>query len=191
MTVIDALPLGVPDEAVAALDEMADEHPNYRFELTPEGLIEAEMTPVSTHSRIISMLMFWLTRKLGDDPLRVRTEVGVVTHRAGRSALRRPDIAVFREPPPDGVQYLEPGYIQVVVEVTSRSTEKNDFGPKVVEYAGSGIPHYWVVDAHEQVHMYVRDPVTGYDRNNALIVPLQDLLDGRAKSTIEDLFDQT
>lgn len=132
----------------------AQADPGATYELTTEGIIEVTMTPPKNrHGRISAALMRWfLTSSYGE---LVRTEVGVATDAPGPYlGGREADLAVFRGVPDDDAHYNHPADLLLVVGITSPSTTHVDFGQKIEEYGASGIPHYWIVDADDTVHLY-------------------------------------
>lgn len=158
------------------LTALSEANPLLRYELSPEGTIEATMTPRSRHNGIIAELMFWLYRHLPDASRRIQQDSGVMTHANGVAGFRQPDLMLFSEAPPDGL-YLDPALVTLVVEVVSPSTRRVDFDEKVMEYASSGIPHYWIVDSDENVRMHRLDESTGiYHQHDVHILPLAELL---------------
>lgn len=69
-----------------------------------------------------------------------------------------PDICFFEKAKsemfvPEQMQFPAP---DIVIEVLSPSTEKNDRETKLLDYAAHGIPEYWIVDAeHESIEQYM------------------------------------
>nr|WP_206322280.1 Uma2 family endonuclease [Streptomyces sp. HNM0575] len=49
---------------------------------------------------------------------------------------------------PDSRGLFSPHDVEFVVEVISRSTAANDYGPKLAVYASSGVPSYLIVDPY-------------------------------------------
>ena len=84
------------------------------------------------------------------------------------SNVRAPDIAVVDKDIGDRKQ-LDPSDILLAVEIASSSLAL-DLGRKRIDYASSGIRHYWVVDVEGcRVHCYA-DP-QGADYSAILVVP--------------------
>jgi Uma2 family endonuclease len=169
---------------VADLTALSEANPLLRYELSPEGTIEATMTPRSRHNGIIAELMFWLHGHLPDATRRIYQDTGVMTRTEGGTGYRQPDLMLFTQEPPDD-QYLDPALVILVVEVVSPSTRRIDFEEKIREYATSGIPHYWIVDADENVRMHRLDEHTGvYHQYDAHTLPLTELLTRDAKQLL-------
>ncbi len=162
---------------VEDLIELAEANPLLRFELSPEGTIEATMTPRSRHNAIIMKIAIWLAKRLPDADDLLQQESGVRTRSGEDTGYRRPDLTLFtKQPPPDEI-YLDPALVRLVVEVVSRSTRAIDFEEKVVEYAAAGIPHYWIVDAKENVWLHRLDRATGrYRPYDTAVIALADLI---------------
>jgi Uma2 family endonuclease len=79
-------------------------------------------------------------------------ELGLVGHEKMLITLTRndyePDICFFHQEKayffmPDQMQFPAPDF---VVEILSPSTEKNDRGIKLIDYAAHGITEYWIID---------------------------------------------
>ena len=69
-----------------------------------------------------------------------------------------PDLAKIADgAQPDDDGRFAPGDIELIVEVVSRGTARNDYGPKKATYATSGIPVYVIVDPYNgECHAYGR-----------------------------------
>ncbi len=84
------------------------------------------------------------------------------------SNVRAPDIAVVDRDIGDRKQLI-PADILLAVEIAG-STLAGDLGPKRIDYASSGIRHYWVVDVEgRRIHCYA-DP-QGVDYAAIKVVP--------------------
>src|SRR5690242_8554185 len=62
---------------VTDLIELAEANPLLRFELSPEGTIEATMTPRSRHNALIMKLALWLGRHFPGADDRLQQDTGV------------------------------------------------------------------------------------------------------------------
>jgi Uma2 family endonuclease len=129
-----------------------DDGTDYRNELV-DGVLE-RMTPATgKHGRIVRNLLFRLQAEVdrsGRDRQVRQSETGV---RITERHVRIPDLcvltaqqaeeientaAVLQTPPP------------LVVEVVSPESVQRDYRSKRSEYAGFGVPEYWIVDPLEQ-----------------------------------------
>jgi Uma2 family endonuclease len=93
------------------------------------------------------------------------TQVSVVRN---KSDTRTADVGVVRDEPTDTEQvWHEPGEVELVVEVWSRSSERKDRNPQW--YADVGIPEYWLAKPIEvgnwdaRITMYELRPILGSD----------------------------
>jgi Uma2 family endonuclease len=162
---------------VADLIGLSEANPLLRVELSPEGTIEATMTPRSRHNGIIAELMFWLHDHIPSAKHRLQQDSGVEIHHDGLTGYRSPDLMLFTKEPPEDEIYLDPSLVLLVVEVASRATKAIDFEKKVVEYAASGIPHYWIVDEKENVWLHRLNPQTGrYHPYDTSVIAFADLI---------------
>ncbi|AGY60085.1 Uma2 family endonuclease [Gloeobacter kilaueensis] len=129
-----------------------DDGTDYRHELV-DGVLE-RMTPATgKHGRIVRFLLFCLQEEV--DRLarnwQVRqSETGVQT------ALRRvriPDLCILTAQQVDDIENTA-AVLQtpppLVIEVVSPESVKRDYRFKRSEYAGFGVPEYWIVDPIEQ-----------------------------------------
>jgi Uma2 family endonuclease len=156
---------------------LSEANPLLRFELSPEGTIEATMTPRSRHNALIMKLALWLAPHFPGADDRLQQDTGVEVHQDGLTGYRRPDLMLFAKEPPEDAVYLDPSLVVLVVEVVSRATKAIDFEKKVVEYAASGIPHYWIVDAKENVWLHRLDPQTRrYRPYDTSVIAFADLI---------------
>jgi Uma2 family endonuclease len=58
---------------------------------------------------------------------------------------RRPDVVLYRCLSPERRERLRAEHALLVVEIVSPGSEIQDTADKLGEYAGAGIPHYWIV----------------------------------------------
>lgn len=176
MTVTAHRPAATAEEL---LDELIDRYPDARVEMSAEGVVEITMTPpVGRHQQILTDLTFWLGDTLGSRRARRRIIQGLGV-RPG-SARRVPDLVVLREGTTvvDDLAYQDVAGVLLAVEVESKTTRSNDWGPKLREYAFAGIPHYWIVGSDEVVAMHTLSANGTYQLQRT--VPLADLLDSTA-----------
>ena len=173
---------------VEDLIELSEAYPLLRFELSPEGTIEATTTPRSRHNGIIAELMFWLHEHIPSAKRQLQQDSGVQVHQDGLTGYRSPDLMLFDKQPPEDEVYLDPSLVLLVVEVVSSSTKAIDFEKKVVEYAASGIPHYWIVDAKENVWLHRLDPATRrYHQYDTTVIAFSDLITRDPNQLLADL----
>jgi len=79
---------------------------------------------------------------------RVNTDVDVLIAEAPRFHFRRPDVLVYRCIEEDRGRWRRKPYASdclIVVEIVSADSVTTDTRDKRAEYAGAGIPHYWIV----------------------------------------------
>ncbi|MEU8336247.1 Uma2 family endonuclease [Micromonospora tulbaghiae] len=121
----------------------ADEH--HRYEISPEGVLSIMPPPGYAHAIIATRLMVWLAQ--GGVPAdHVAQAVGLrIPGRHGGVGGRIPGLLVWSKTQADGV-WLPPGDVLLVVEIVSPGSEGIDTVTKRGEYAGAGIPQYWVVE---------------------------------------------
>ncbi|MEV4639621.1 Uma2 family endonuclease [Actinoplanes sp. NPDC049548] len=134
--------------SVVTLDDLtammaADEH--HRYEMSPEGVLSIMPPPGYAHAIIATRLMVWLaTGGLPAD--RIAQAVGLrIPGPEGGVGGRIPDLVVWTKAQTDGV-WLPVTDVLLVVEIMSPGSEGTDLVTKRREYAGAGIPQYWVVD---------------------------------------------
>jgi len=162
---------------VADLIGLSEANPLLRVELSPVGTIEATMTPRSRHNALIMKLALWLASHFPGADDRLQQDSGVEIHHDGLTGYRSPDLMLFTKQPPEDEIYLDPSLVLLVIEVVSRATKAIDFEKKVVEYAASGIPHYWIVDAKENVWLHRLDPQTRrYRPYDTSVIAFADLI---------------
>jgi Uma2 family endonuclease len=122
-----------------------------------EGELERMNPPMSEHGRLQMDVGYRLRRIFdGHATIRVFGETGIAL---GPDTVRACDAVVVRAAP-EADRLLRPDEILLVIEI-AESTLARDLGPKRIDYARAGIPHYWVVDGDRSVvHLYA-DPVAG------------------------------
>lgn len=65
----------------------------------------------------------------------------------GLESERHPDIAVYRQPPPEDEQEVWSAWVpELVIEIVSPGSEQRDYEEKREEYLRFGVMEYWVVD---------------------------------------------
>jgi Uma2 family endonuclease len=75
-----------------------------------------------------------------------------LTLQFGKATLRDADVAVVKAFD-TSVRFPDPASALLIVEI-SQSTLEKDLNSKRLDYAGAGIPHYWVVDPNgRRVHI--------------------------------------
>jgi Uma2 family endonuclease len=70
---------------------------------------------------------------------------------------RRPDLAVYKKPPPASGRTAWRRYLpEVVIEVVSEGSEERDYKEKREEYLALGVKEYWIFDAGPQEMLVLR-----------------------------------
>lgn len=94
------------------------------------------------------------------------------------ATIRSPDAALFECAPSDN-RPLPASLVRVVVEVVSPSSRKADELDKMAEYAGAGIPFYWLVwlsgDHVLQIDIHVLDHTLGAYKLYRTLTPEQEV----------------
>lgn len=104
-----------------------------------EGTLLVRAPAIAWHSYVISRI----TNLLREAGTQAFHEIGV---QFGKSDMRAPDVAVFREKPDLTKACFPPEDFLLLVEVVSPSSEGFDRILKPIHYARAGIPEYWVVE---------------------------------------------
>ncbi|MCZ7418362.1 Uma2 family endonuclease [Verrucosispora sp. WMMA2121] len=140
--------VGMHMPAVVTLDDVtamnAADANGHRYETSPEGVLSVMPSPDSEHATIASRLFAWLIMA-GWPAEQVLQAVGVGIPGPDGNGGRIPDLSVWRKPPRRGV-WSAVADVALVIEIVSPGSEAMDSVTKVREYAGAGIPRYWVVD---------------------------------------------
>jgi Uma2 family endonuclease len=110
-----------------------------------EGRLIITPSPTTEHQKILGNLYFVIkgyimAKKLGEvvmSPMDVRLWKG---------NIRQPDIVYMSIEHIDRITKQYFGIPDLVVEMLSESTAKNDKEDKFYEYEKAGIPEYWIVD---------------------------------------------
>ena len=111
---------------------------------------------------LVGVLVVWLMGWLlsaGIPVGRIAQAVGLrVPGKTGGDGGRIPDLVVWSKIQDDGV-WLPVADVLLVVEIISPGSEASDTVAKRTEYAGAGIPRYWIVDqdSAQTVTMYRLD----------------------------------
>ena len=131
------------------LEEWADLPDEVPGEFVNGRLVEEEV-PDYLHEVLIA----WLARMLGNWGEPRGAIVGGSGAKFGISSIRgrKPDLSVYlkgRRPPARGLVRNQP---DMAVEVVSsgRRDQRRDRVEKMAEYAGFGIPYYWIVDPQQR-----------------------------------------
>jgi len=126
---------------------------NKKIELS-KGRLIITPAPTTKHQEISFRLSFLLgshvlTKKLGKicySPLDVKLYEGII---------RQPDIAFMSNDHLDRITEKYWGVPDLIVEILSESTVKEDRIVKFIEYSQAGIPEYWIVDPDaETIEVY-------------------------------------
>lgn len=125
-----------------------------------DGTVKVSPSPSRVHQRVARRLANALETAV---TVNFAVEVDVdLRLRDVPLLLRRPDVVVFDASLPDG-ETLRPDHCLLVVEVMSPGSVTADRMDKPVEYAASGIEHFWRVEIEEaviNVFRYQLDPTT-------------------------------
>ncbi len=63
---------------------------------------------------------------------------------------RHPDVAVYKNPPPDGPNFWSRWIPEIVIEVVSPRAENRDYVEKREEYLRFGVQEYWIFDGERR-----------------------------------------
>ena len=122
-----------------------------------DGELERMNPPMSGHGLSQADVIFLLRTALGlKSDLVVYAELGIDL---GNDTIRACDAAIARVVP-DVRRLLRPDELLLVVEIAD-DTLVRDLGPKRLDYAGAGIPEYWVVDINARAVNVMREPIDG------------------------------
>ena len=70
---------------------------------------------------------------------------------AGLNSERHPDLAIYKNPPPEGQVDLWAVWIpELLIEIVSTGSERRDYVEKREEYLQFGVREYWIVDGSKQ-----------------------------------------
>lgn len=127
------------------VERLSAEHPEFRYEITAQGVIEATVTrPKNQHGNLAGRIFAWLLARYGVD--RVSLGAGVGVSLTDPEPYRQVDVALFYQAFDPDERYNRPGDVALVVEILSPSTEQIDRVGKFEEFAAVGIANYWIVD---------------------------------------------
>jgi Uma2 family endonuclease len=138
---------------------------NSRHYELAEGVLQVSPRPVSEHQWAILQLWKQLDARLPADWVAI-TEVDVVVRRGFPSVVRAPDLIVTsRERLGERPKHFESTDVLLAVEVVSPGSRMTDNVTKAAEYAGAGIPHYWVITLEPEVSLAPHSLIRGqYER---------------------------
>jgi Uma2 family endonuclease len=69
---------------------------------------------------------------------------------------RHPDLAIYKNPPPEGEDVWARWIPEIVIEVVSPSSAARDYEEKPGEYLQCGVREYWIVDAEREEMVALR-----------------------------------
>lgn len=69
---------------------------------------------------------------------------------------RHPDVAIYKNPPPEGDDFWASWIPEIVLEVISPGSEQRDYVEKREEYLRFGVREYWIVDAEREEVLILR-----------------------------------
>ncbi len=122
------------------VDDIANLPEDLHYELIDGRLV---LTPLALPiHQLLSSETAYAIRERCPDEFIINVEQAILIDR--RNELR-PDVVLIRE---EGAGYspVLPGDVPLVVEVVSKSLQRNDRELKLKKYADVGIPSYWVID---------------------------------------------
>ena len=135
-------PASVTLDDLAAMNA-ADRY-GHRYELSPEGALSVMPPADSEHAAIASRIMLWLALA-GWPAEQILQAVGIRIPGSDGDGGRIPDLTLWSAPQPRSV-WLPLAELLLVVEIVSPGSAATDEVVKVREYAGAGIPRYWMVE---------------------------------------------
>lgn len=154
-----------------------------QVELVNGQVVRAEK-PTRAHqaaaSRIAEMLDAAAEESMQKNPgtcLDTSGDFDVLLWEVPATTIRSPDAALF-DCAPNDARPLPAHLIKVIVEVVSPGSRKADTLDKMAEYAGAGIPFYWLVwldgDNVLSIETHVLDHTLGYYRPYRTLTPEQE-----------------
>lgn len=69
---------------------------------------------------------------------------------AGAESERHPDLAIYKDSPPNGEDIWAAWSPELVVEVVSVGGERRDYVEKRGDYPQAGVREYWIIDAQKR-----------------------------------------
>ena len=115
-----------------------------------EGRLVMPPLPTFEHQRIVLDLAVRLRAFAEGEGLGV-VAISPLPVRLWPGKIREPDIMFFSEEHRDRIGEKVCGVPDLVVEVTSESTERTDREEKLREYEKAGVGEYWIVDPEARV----------------------------------------
>ncbi len=139
------------------------------------GQLELMTSPTTSHQRFKGNLEWFLKNTCRSEYIFIHAPVDVVL---SRTETRQPDIVMIHRSREHIIEERAiVGPPDLVVEILSPSTAKNDRTRKKASYAAYGVPEYWIVDPFNQtLEQYVlQQPDSGqyellqlYDRDDTV-----------------------
>jgi len=161
MDIMELQPFAGEDEVIKMNAELAEmrEFTAEDIENLPEDvraeLIDGRLffmeTPRTIHQRLLGKLLFKLQQYIDENggncevipaPFAVRIQ-------DERKNFLEPDLVVVCDPEKikeDGCH----GAPDLIIEITSESTRKRDYGTKMLKYRTAGVKEYWIVDPQKK-----------------------------------------
>ncbi|MCI0455592.1 MAG: Uma2 family endonuclease [Gemmataceae bacterium] len=151
--------------------EHAEVEEGYLYELG-RGMIVVSDVPNLPHLAQVTALRRQLGRYDLDNPGRIHTiasgnECKILV--APAESERHPDLAVYKEPPPEE-DVWSTWIPELLIEVVSPGSEHRDYVEKREEYLRFGVREYWIVDAAKREVLVLRR-VAGEWRERVLRPP--------------------
>lgn len=123
-----------------------------------DGVIVRMNLPLPVHTLLQRQIFNKLNLIFGEG-LDGRIAMFELGTQIGEATLRGIDVAVINGLPARN-RYFQPRDVFLAIEV-AHTTLKYDLGEKRLNYAGAGIPFYWVVDPEERVVHVRMSPTDG------------------------------
>jgi len=122
-----------------------------------EGWLIITPSPTTQHQRILSKLFLLLGNHILLNNLG-ELVVAPMDIRLWQGLIRQPDIVFMNNEHRDRITEKYWGVPDLVMEITSESTEKQDRTEKFYEYGKAGVLEYWIVDPSAQtIEVFVLD----------------------------------
>ncbi len=113
------------------------------------GTVAVYDTPHPSHLRLLAAVRDPLIVYGIAHPRHVRTVAGRGEAKlviAPFESERRPDLLIYREPPPSGRDIWSEWVPAIVVEIVTPESAEQDYDRKPDEYLAAGAGEYWIVD---------------------------------------------